>query len=506
MGDITPGCPASASSTLILSFKATIVIIEQPDGQMALRTPLRDMPLTQTRPGLLAALDLLSSDGATEEELVELVSRHDGNWALSTLYYYLERFNQLGLLCHTLTWNGHKLATLTPISPLYHFAPIKVNRGDRYVLSRFAYLHQDNQQFILETPLGYARVILHHWLATTLLHLLAQPHTVDELHHQFHTLISPPVGGPGGLLPPDAPLSASPDTISLFLSLLLGCQALSAHQPEGALANEDEFLAQWDFHDLLFHTRSRLGRHNKPYGENPRFLDKIAPLPAIKAPMSDEIIRLYQPNIQQLEASDPPFTRVLEARQSIRRHGDQPLKLAQLGEFLYRAARVRVLIQADAETPYERSDRPYPGGGACYEIELYLTINACQGLAFGLYHYCPKQHLLYKLASQKSQVEALLDDAALSAGQAQRPQVLIILAARFQRVAWKYTSLAYALILKDVGALYQTMYLAATAMKLAACALGGGNSDLFAAAIGANYYAETSVGEFILGSRPDKDE
>ncbi|NJL42945.1 MAG: dehydrogenase, partial [Pseudanabaena sp. SU_2_4] len=50
--------------------------------------------------------------------------------------------------------------------------------------------------------------------------------------------------------------------------------------------------------------------------------------------------------------------------------------------------------------------------------------------------------------------------------------------------------------------LYQTMYLVATAMNLAPCGLGGGNSDLFTKATGCDYYAETSVGEFALGSQP----
>jgi oxazoline/thiazoline dehydrogenase len=58
--------------------------------------------------------------------------------------------------------------------------------------------------------------------------------------------------------------------------------------------------------------------------------------------------------------------------------------------------------------------------------------------------------------------------------------------------------MAYAGILKNVGALYQTMYLVATAMGLSACALGGGDSDLFARAAGTRYTAETSVGEFSL--------
>ena len=68
---------------------------------------------------------------------------------------------------------------------------------------------------------------------------------------------------------------------------------------------------------------------------------------------------------------------------------------------------------------------------------------------------------------------------------------------------WKYEGVAYALILKHVGVLYQTFYLVATAMGLAPCGLGGGDSDLFARAAGLDYASETSVGEFIVGSRPE---
>jgi hypothetical protein len=46
------------------------------------------------------------------------------------------------------------------------------------------------------------------------------------------------------------------------------------------------------------------------------------------------------------------------------------------------------------------------------------------------------------------------------------------------------------------------MYLVATAMKLAPCAIGCGDSDLFTRAAGTQYVEETSVGEFLLGSRP----
>ena len=58
-------------------------------------------------------------------------------------------------------------------------------------------------------------------------------------------------------------------------------------------------------------------------------------------------------------------------------------------------------------------------------------------------------------------------------------------------------------ILKHVGVLYQTMYLVATSMGLAPCGLGGGNADAFAAAAGTSYYEESSVGGFLLGSKPE---
>jgi SagB-type dehydrogenase family enzyme len=70
-------------------------------------------------------------------------------------------------------------------------------------------------------------------------------------------------------------------------------------------------------------------------------------------------------------------------------------------------------------------------------------------------------------------------------------------------VFWKYESMAYALILKNLGALFATMYFVATAMHLAPCALGGGDSELFAAITGLDPIEEPAVGEFLLGSRSD---
>ena len=79
------------------------------------------------------------------------------------------------------------------------------------------------------------------------------------------------------------------------------------------------------------------------------------------------------------------------------------------------------------------------------------------------------------------------------------PQVLITIAARFNRISWKYSSIAYSLILKDVGVLLQTLYLTATDMGLGGCAIGTSNIDLFAKMTGIDFHVEGPVGQFALG-------
>jgi SagB-type dehydrogenase family enzyme len=85
------------------------------------------------------------------------------------------------------------------------------------------------------------------------------------------------------------------------------------------------------------------------------------------------------------------------------------------------------------------------------------------------------------------------------------PQILIVIAARFGRVSWKYSGLAYALILKDVGVLTQTLYLMATDMGLGGCAIGSINIELFARMTGLDFHVEGPVGQFALGRGGSED-
>jgi len=65
--------------------------------------------------------------------------------------------------------------------------------------------------------------------------------------------------------------------------------------------------------------------------------------------------------------------------------------------------------------------------------------------------------------------------------------------------SWKYSSIAYSLILKDVGVLMQTLYLMATDMELGGCAIGFTNIDLFAKMTGIEFHVEGPVGQFAIG-------
>jgi nitroreductase len=66
-------------------------------------------------------------------------------------------------------------------------------------------------------------------------------------------------------------------------------------------------------------------------------------------------------------------------------------------------------------------------------------------------------------------------------------------------VSWKYSAIAYELILKDVGVLMQTFYLMATDMELGGCAIGIVNIDLFAKMTGIEFHVEGPVGQFAIG-------
>jgi SagB-type dehydrogenase family enzyme len=133
-------------------------------------------------------------------------------------------------------------------------------------------------------------------------------------------------------------------------------------------------------------------------------------------------------------------------------------------------------------------------------------VGECAGIATGVYHYDPLGHRLELVNADPAVVDGLLRFPRRAAVLDGPPPVLITMTARLGRLSWKYEGLTYALVLKHVGVMTQTLYLVSTAMGLAACAIGGVNIHATARAFGVDWRVEPSVGQFIIGSGPGNHE
>ncbi|MEM1270766.1 MAG: SagB family peptide dehydrogenase [Bacteroidota bacterium] len=346
-----------------------------------------------------------------------------------------------------------------------------------YTLSRYVVLHADPDGLLVESPLSRDVLRVPNPAVLNLLLLLARGARPADLYEGR----------------PDAQQALLERLLTKFESN----GWLTAVDEEGEPEETHGALADWAFHDLFFHSRSRAGRNVDRMGAKSGLKLEEMP-PTFKEIESSVRIALPSPDLDEVANRDLSFTEVLEARRSVREYADAPVSLDALGEFLYRSCRAKG-YRDDSRVPLTR--RPYPSGGSLYPLEVYVIPNRCEVLERGLYHYHPGRHDLNRLDAAPNHVETLLKDAQRAAGLDVLPPVLFCISARFRRTAWKYDSIAYALILKEAGALFQTMWLVATAMNLAPCGLGTGNSDVFAHAIGSEYYDETSVGEFVIGVR-----
>ena len=433
----------------------------------------------QVTPTVASILERIQKEYAPLNVLTSEVMKNDGMMGIMKWNHYLQKLGQDALVSYSMSVNDKPFISFEPLTTHATFDHNKVKKDEFYTVSKFAYCHKEPSGMVINSPLAYSRVCIQNPTALAAFYELQDALTMHQLMERVPEL---------------------DEAAAITFMNFLANSGIIVKTEEGNKSPEskDPVLGQWAFHDLLFQTSNRMGRHSDPYGGTYPFKDIFKPVPLVKPHMSENIIPLYKPDLEKLKNDDTTFTAVLEKRQSIRKYGE-PMTVEQLGEFLYRAARIKKM-SLDAMV----SARPSPGGGAIHSLEIYPVVNRCEGLEKGLYHYNPQEHHLEKVETDPYVLQTLIELSGVTGKlEGETPQVILVLASRFQRVQIKYQSVAYSVILKDVGCLYQTMYLVATAMGLAPCALGGGDSDLFAQLSGNNYYAETSVGEFLLGRAPE---
>ena len=409
---------------------------------------------------LADAIAALTAPAHTEDDLIELAERDGGVIDGARLRYFLGLFTQRHLLRYVWGIEGGIDASVYPTKPDFELRREPFAGGA--VFSRFAYTRRDGDCVVLECPDAGARIVCETAAAASLFGAVAAGDaTTDSRRHQA-------------------------------AALLWACGFL-----EPATGTETGDRAVWEFHDRLFHSRSRRGLSDRPIGGTYRFEGKRPPSPARKPPMSSERIELPVPDAS---ASTESLASVMERRRSVyEMDDDHPIAIALAAALLHRVLRV---TKAIATPRHEVLLKPVPSGGGIHELECYVACRLCDGLAAGFYHYQPDDHTLYRLPVSDDDTQRIIQNAAMSMGRPDsRPQLLFVLASRMPRIAWKYEGLAYRTTLLNAGVILEALYLVATELNLACSAIGNGDSALFARMTGLDSFSETSVAEFVVGSR-----
>jgi oxazoline/thiazoline dehydrogenase len=425
-----------------------------------------DAPLHPVPPPLDAVLATERAVSEIEDRLLDLGDID----ALALWHAFRPAMESDGSICYRVLDDGEPVFSFVPAAPIASTIESMIDGAVR--LSRFAYLRRDGDVLVLESPRACGRVEVHASSGIELVACLARANTAEQAAERL---------GQDGAF------------VEAAIGLLRAASLVLPAADNGETAEDvDAHARGWEFHDLVMHGRSRTFRRDLRVGATYRFgktANAIAESSSPNPPSAT--IPLARADVAALSDHDVPFTRVLESRRSVRYHATEPITIETLGQFLFRTARVG----DDARF------RLYPGGGACHPLEVYVIAAHCAGLEPGLYRYLATSHELLPIEADPGVVQRFVRNSAVPMEQGSAQQVQLVFTARFDKINRRYEGNAYALILQEVGALYQTMYLVATAMGLAPCAVGGGNADGFASVIGADPLEEASVGAFVIGSR-----
>jgi SagB-type dehydrogenase family enzyme len=186
-----------------------------------------------------------------------------------------------------------------------------------------------------------------------------------------------------------------------------------------------------------------------------------------------ESIALPEPAMQ----GEMSIEEALLKRRSVRRYAETPLSMQQISQLLWSAYGI-----SDSTTYSRRKLRTAPSAGAVYPLEVYLMVRNVTGLTAGLYRYNPDNHSLTLYSEgdiSKAVAEACLDQMMLH----QAPASMIYTAV-WSKIKARYGDRGVERYLcMDIGHSAQNVYLQATAMGLATCAVGAFDDKKLAAVI-----------------------
>lgn len=166
--------------------------------------------------------------GEKEDVLANQVLGSFGQDGLTTFYFLLNLLNKNSLLIYKTA-----LIDWIPIgeSPPPDFQTLE----GTYRISPFAILRMKDNCFVMETPFYPVRINLTHHETLRLLDFFRKPSPISEVFSHFSHLVK--------------------EEVEKTLSLLQQSKFLTSDAP-------DSIEKQWEPHDLYFHSRTRLGRHD----------------------------------------------------------------------------------------------------------------------------------------------------------------------------------------------------------------------------------------------------
>jgi oxazoline/thiazoline dehydrogenase len=332
-------------------------------------------------------------------------------------------------------------------------------------LSRYAVVRREGDCLILEQPVSGFSVPIRKPAILQLLFNFVQPTDPHKLLENQNPSSQP--------------------VLSKLIDFLRGKSVLVA--PEKNHTASD----LWQFHDLYFHTQSRRGSNLSALGATYRFGTTHNPENHLRGKMwSGEKINLPETALNNENGKSNTLSEVLEKR--ITSYYASGLKLNVLSSLLAKSLRIKNVGGDSLVKKY------YPSGGSLHSIETYLAIYNCDDLSGGFYYYDALKHSLTGISNQQTLLDSILKNAQAAMGRDDLPAAVLVFSSRFGRVFQKYESLGYRLILIELGAIFQTLYLLAAELNLSVCALGAGNSNEFSASLNLDYFKETSIGEFVI--------
>lgn len=367
------------------------------------------------------------------------------------------------------------LLSVVPFTPTARFRLVWPEERQSVRLSRFATLRRRGDELTVDTPHAQFRVVLHRALAAQVVSVLASASSAAAICRV---------------------LGVSQPVISDLLAYLIAAGAVLVSDGDGGFAEDDDpALRLWEHHELMFHrvTRSSLG--DVPC----EVISESTSAAVVKRPPAGRTYELYQPDLTTLTSSDASLTSLLETDHACPDFSGGILAADDLGELLFRSARVRGPgpSQLPRSMTHESSQRPYVNIACLYELELYVSIDRCDTLPRGTYHYDPAKHVLTLVNDDAEDLAVLLDMAKVSVGCVLRPPALITVTARMDRLT-ALGGAAYATTLLHAGALHQTVSLVALAMGLAAHPVPVTANDTSQRVLGLPWPSEVGVGECVI--------